>query len=157
MPEIFSRSQQVFAGAFPVDGARVSFSGQDGNILGVGLLTQNLTYSYQQPITVLYELGSNNGYMVAGRARGNAGMARVLGPRPLLKNFYVQYGNVCNAASNHLALQLSAAACTNGPGTISATLGMNYAVITSVGGSITSENSLFSENVAVTFLTLDLS
>lgn len=156
MADIYSLTNQQFGGAFPIDGAKISFSGSDGNLLGVGFVTQNLNYQYAQPITTLFEVGTNNVYVVAGRARGSAGLARVLGPRPIISGFYSQYGNVCNMGSNILSLDCASGSC---PAVSSGAfvLGMHYAVITSVGGSVTSENALFSENVALQYLTLDLS
>ena len=154
MADMWGRSNLNYAGSFPVDGARVSFSGTDGNLLGVGLLTQNLSVNYSQPITILFEIGTNNAYAVSGRPRGGGSMARILGPRQMMAGFYTQYGNVCNMASNILNLEAQAPSC----GTVSAgnafTLGMNNCVLTSVGVSITSENALLSENVSLMFLTM---
>jgi hypothetical protein len=154
MSDLFGRSNQQFAGAFPVDGARVAFSGSDGNLLGVGLLTQNLQYSYSQPIMLLFEVGTNNGYAVAGRARGSVNLQRILGPRPLLAGFYTKYGNVCNMATNVLNLSCRSAACVEGAGGSSFGLGMQNCVINTVGGAITSENSMLTETTAMQFLIL---
>lgn len=156
MADIFGRTNQDFGGAFPVDGARVAFAGNNGNLLGVGLLTQNLGFNYNQPITILFEIGTNYGYAVAGRARGSVNMARVLGPRPVLRDFYLKYGDVCNMATNILNLEARSASCLEGASSSSFTLGMSNSVITTLGGSISSENSLFSETVAMQYLTLNL-
>jgi len=156
MSDIFGRSNQTFGGAFPVDGARVAFSGTSGNLLGVGLLTQNLGFNYNQPITILFEIGTNYGYAVSGRARGSVNMARLLGPRPVVTSFYLQYGNVCNMGTNILNLECQSTACIEGASGTAFTLGITNVVITTLGGSISSENSLFTESVALQYLTLNL-
>ena len=100
--DVFSRQGQDFGGSFAADAAKVVFSATDLNDGGVGLLTQSLSFNYTQSITRMYELGSQKTFYVAGRAQGQATLARVLGPRPVQLAFYQKYGNVCNAASNNI-------------------------------------------------------
>lgn len=154
MADIFGRTNQQFQGAFPVDGARVAFAGSDGNLLGVGLVTQNIGFNYAQPITVLFEVGTNNAYVVGGRSRGSANMSRVLGPRAFMPGFYQKYGNVCNMATNILNLDARSAACIEGSGANTFVLGIQYAVITNLQGTVNSENGLMTEGVALQYLTL---
>jgi hypothetical protein len=156
MADVWGRSNQDFGGAFPVDGARIAVAGNNGNLLGVGLLTQNLGFNYNQPITFLFEIGTNLGYAIAGRARGNVNISRILGPRPMMKDFYVKYGNVCNMATNIMNVEAKSAACLEGASTDQFTLGMHYLVINALGGSVASENSLFTETLGLQYLTLDL-
>ena len=156
MSDIFGRSNQQFAGAFPVDGARVAFSGTDGNLLGVGLVTQNVGFNYSQPITILFEVGTTNAYVIGGRARGGANMSRVLGPRAVMPAFYTTYGNVCNMATNILNLDARSATCPEGTGGSSFVLGLQYVVITNLQGAVNSENGLLTEGVTLQYLTLNL-
>lgn len=93
--DIFGRVPLQFAGAFVADGAVATFGGLAGG--GVGLLAQQLSFSYQQAVTRLYEIGSQLAYYVIGRTQGSAQVARVLGPRPVSLAFYTAYGNPCNA------------------------------------------------------------
>lgn len=156
MADIFGRTNQLFAGAFPVDGARVSFAGQNGQLLGVGLLTQSMGYNYAQPVTIMFEVGTNNAYAVAGRARGGVNMSRVLGPRQMTKDFYLKYGDICNMGTNVLNIDAKSAACLEGAGTNTFLIGITNSVITNLAGNTTSENSLFTESVGMQFLTLNL-
>lgn len=156
MADIFGRSNQVFAGAFPVDGARISFAGNDGDIVGVGLLSQSLGYQYNQPITLLYEIGTNNTCIVTGRARGGVQIQRVLGPRPVVKGFYTKYGDVCNAATNILNLEARSAACAAQAGGEQFALGMTHCLIEGMAGTVSSENGLMTENLQMRFLGLEL-
>lgn len=77
MPAIFSdKAQATYAGAFFTSaGSGVKFGGADLH------LVQNLSTSMQQPITPLYEIGSNNRYYVVGKSSGNFTIAQILGFR----------------------------------------------------------------------------
>ena len=77
MPAIFSNeAQATYAGAFFTSaGSGVKFGGADLH------LVQNLSTSMQQPITPLYEIGSNNRYYVVGKSSGNFTIAQILGFR----------------------------------------------------------------------------
>lgn len=157
MADIFGRSNQIFAGGFPVDGARIAFAGNDGEIVGVGMLTQNLNYNYAQPITILYELGTNNAYIVTGRARGGVAISRVHGERALVKSFYAKYGDVCNAATNILNLDSSAPGCGDStPDGARASLSMSHCLVETMAGTVASDNGLMTENVNMRFLSLEV-
>ena len=75
MPAIFSdKAQATYAGAFFTSaGSGVKFGGDNLH------LVQNLSTSMQQPITPLYEIGSNNRYYVVGKSSGNFTIAQILG------------------------------------------------------------------------------
>jgi hypothetical protein len=116
--DILGRVIPLFGGAFSADAAVVTFAGttvdDQGNPTpddelggGIGLLTQQLGFQYQQNLFRLYEIGTPFTYFVAGRAAGYATLARILGPRPLLFGFYALYGNVCNAGSNIITFAMA--------------------------------------------------
>lgn len=114
--DIYGRYAQQWGGSFAADSAVVTFGG--ANALGVGgsfteqpyrsaaydvgMLTQRLKYSYRQRITRLYEIGSSYVFYVAGRPEGEGEVNRVVGPRPVLAEFYLTFGNVCFAGSNNV-------------------------------------------------------
>ena len=77
MPAIFSNeAQATYAGAFFTSaGSGIKFGGANLH------LVQNLSTSMQQPITPLYEIGSNNRYYVVGKSSGNFTIAQILGFR----------------------------------------------------------------------------
>jgi hypothetical protein len=105
-----SQSKAVFKGAFfTTAGSGLKFG--DSNLS----LVQNLSTSMQQPITPLYEIGSNNRYYVVGKSTGNFTIAQILGFKDADKKSVVQQvadmadpckitnmtliypGNTCNA------------------------------------------------------------
>lgn len=77
MPSIFSEeAKATYAGAFFTSkGSGVKFGGDDLHLI------QNLQTSMQQPITPLYEIGSNNRYYVVGKSSGTFTIAQILGFR----------------------------------------------------------------------------
>ncbi len=169
MADIFGRASDAFGGAFAADAAKVTFA-QDPGILGsgeglngfsnnggVGLLTQNLSFQYTQQVTRIYELGTNYSFYVAGRTQGSLSVGRILGPRPVALAFYQKYANVCDAATNHLDIELSA-----GCKVIGEFQGQTYAfslkfcVITSIGVSMTAQDMIINEQLQVMFGSLGM-
>jgi hypothetical protein len=150
--DIFGRLPLEFGGAFSADAAVCTFGGIAGG--GVGLLTQQLNFQYQQQITRLYEVGSRKTFYVAGRSQGMASAARVLGPRPVSLAFYAAYGNVCNAALNTIVFQIAtgcAQPADSGAGIVLALIGV---VIVSVGFSVAAENMIVNEQLSMMFVAL---
>lgn len=100
MADVFNRRALTFGGAFAADSAEISLSIR--NQAGVGLITQTLSIQYQQPITRIYEVGSQNTFFVAGRPQGTAAIAAILGPGAVNAAFFQSIGDVCNAVGNDL-------------------------------------------------------
>jgi hypothetical protein len=158
--DVFSRQGQDFGGSFAADAAKVVFSATDLNDGGVGLLTQSLSFNYTQSITRMYEIGSQKTFYVAGRAQGQATLARVLGPRPVQLAFYQKYGNVCNAASNNIDF-VADTGCQAG-GADSFTGGvyaftLRGAVITSIQVSVQANDMIINESLTLMYIALILS
>ena len=67
-------SQGKYQGAFRTTvGTVLSFAGADLNLI------QNLQVSHQQPVTPLFEVGTNNRYYVVGKASGTFSATQILG------------------------------------------------------------------------------
>src|SRR5262245_9036315 len=175
--DIFGRRAPVYGGGFSADAAIVTFGGNTlylgdvqgvlagGDVAGsgVGLLTQQLNFSYQQNVTRVYEVGTVYTFFVSGRASGNASAARILGPRPIIFAFYQAYGNPCNADANTLLFT-----CRQGCSTpdVFSTEDAGQAGLTfdgvllksillqSIGMSVQAENMLINENISMMFVSL---
>lgn len=111
--DAFGRVPLTYGGGFAADSACISLGltceDEEGDPIEIpGLLTQQLGIQYQQPITRLYEVGSQRTYFVAGRPQGTSNIARVLGPGSLMAEFYSCLGNVCNAVNNDMCFCLEA-------------------------------------------------
>jgi len=148
--DVFSRDVS-YGGSFSADGAAVTFAN-----FGPGMLVQNINYVYQQSITRLYEVGSPLIYLVAGRTQGQVTLARVMGPVALTNGFYQQFGNVCWAAGNSLSFQARMACGTRGGGQLY-TIGLNHCVISQLGGSVSAQDMVINETLAMMFLFMTVS
>jgi hypothetical protein len=143
--DVFSRDVS-YGGSFSADGAAITFAN-----FGPGVLVQNIQYQYQQAITRLYEVGSPLIYLVAGRTQGQVSLARVMGPVAITTGFYQQFGNVCNAAGNSLSFQAQMGCGTSGGGTVY-TIGLHHCVISQLGGSVSAQDMVINESLAMMFL-----
>lgn len=144
--DIFSR-QVGFGGAFSADGAVISF----GSSFGAGMLAQNIQWSYMQSIQRLYEIGSNNVYLVAGRTMGGATIMKVMGPAQLATSFYQTFGNVCNATSNNINFTASAKCGVNGSGA-SVAINLYSCVIQSYSGGVQAQDMVVNEQIQMTYV-----
>ena len=143
--DVFSR-EVAYGGAFSADGASVSFTD-----FGEGMLVQSISYVYQQAISRIYEVGSAKVFLVAGRTQGRVTLARVLGPTALLPAFYIQYGDVCNAADNSM-LFTAAMGCGAGAGGETQSINIRHVVIAQLGGSISAQDMIINESLQLMFL-----
>ena len=150
MAELFTRAQNVFGGAFAADLGKLTF----GEGL-TGTLVQNLNATYMQNVSRLYEVGNSGDaakvYYVGGRAQGQMGIARVVGPSVTVCDFYEKFGNVCNAGQNLVQLTLNPLACDEG----SLTYNMKFVVLVQVGLSIAAQDMLVNENCSLMFSGLE--
>jgi hypothetical protein len=147
--DIFSRNV-TYGGAFSADGAAVTFAG-----FNAGLLVQQIQWAYQQAITRLYEVGSASVYLVAGRTQGTVKFNRVLGPVAILPDFYIQYGNVCNAAGNNITFAATTG-CGDSGGGGTQTIGMYHVIITSIQGGVSAQDMIITEALDMMFLYMTL-
>ena len=167
--DVFQRTTDRFGGAFAADKAKLNFpsvtsvANQAGDF---GLLIQRLQTTYQQQVTRLYEVGRPSVYYVGGRTSGDSNLDRVIGPKGIQKNFYTQFGDVCNALKNTMEIKLEGGCGESGhvddaTGKVKAT-GTGLAgssrsyisyfnVITSVGISVQAQDMVINENVRLMF------
>jgi len=146
--DIFSRDVN-YGGSFSADGASVQFAG-----FGAGFLIQSLQWTYQQNVTRLYEVGSPDIYLVAGRTQGNVSMKRVLGPTSIATAFYQQYGNVCGAGQNSLSFTMETGCGGQQAGT--QTIDIRHVVITQLGGAVSAQDMVIHETLAMMFLFMNI-
>ncbi len=162
MPDVFGRASSLFGGAMKADDAKISFSGGAGGIVGggVGLLTQQAQFSYNQQITRLYEVGSSYEFFIAGRTQGQLSLARILGPRAVQTAFYSTYGDVCKAAQNSIAVSFAQGACGapeafgNTQGTVA--INLKSVVLVSIGMSVGAQDMIINEQVSAMFVSMEI-
>jgi hypothetical protein len=147
--DIFGRLPQQFGGAFSADSAIASFSGLAGG--GVGLLTQQIQFTYQQRVTRLYEIGSRFTFYVVGRSSGEASINRVLGPRPVSLAFYRAYGNPCTSGT--LLFQVGVG-CFLGENSATLAFLLTGVLITSITIAVRAEDMVVAEALQMMYVAL---
>ena len=146
MADVFGRDVKV-GGGFKADGAKVTFAGKG---CSEGLLVQNISIQYQQQINRLYEVGCPEVYLIAGRTQGTVSMARIIGPKGIMKDFYKEYGDPCNEKS--LTIELSPGMCEKAS---NSSVTAKKVIITSIGISVSANDMLINEQMQLMFVTLE--
>jgi len=146
MPDVFGRNVELGTG-FKADGAKIKFAGKE---CADGLLIQNISIQYQQQVNRLYEVGCPQVYLIAGRTQGTISMARVIGPKGIMVDFYEEYGNPCN--DRDLEIDLSPGMCEKAS---NSAITAKKAIITSIGISVAANDMLINEQMQWMFVTLE--
>jgi hypothetical protein len=155
--DIFGRRPLEFGGAFAADSAciQLNLDCDDGGSEACaieGLLTQQMNVQYQQPITRLYEVGSQKTYYVAGRPQGTMNVARVLGPGGVMACFYECLGDVCNADKNDICFCVEANCLGNEDQDFNALeVCLKNVVLQSLGMSVQAQDMIINEQLSLFF------
>jgi len=149
--DIWGRLPMAVGGAFSADAAVASFSGLAGG--GVGLLCQQIQFTYQQRVTRLFEIGSRFVFYVVGRSAGEAQVQRVLGPRPVSLAFYQTYGNPCVMGT--LLFQIGVG-CEVGTIESSLSFVLTGVLLTSISISVRAEDMIVAEALQMMFVSLNV-
>jgi hypothetical protein len=155
--DLFNRTSSNLGGTFSADGASITFSGlitSTGDTGGVGLLSQNMSVQYRQNISKLYEIGSLDTFLVAGRTDGGLNMARILGPRKVVPGFYQQFGDVCQAATNNLGFSVASGCGTTSASKLS--FKIRNIALNNVGLSVSAADMMISDQLSATFIGMDV-
>jgi hypothetical protein len=153
MSDVFTRTELNFGGAFTAD--RGLITGTDALN---GVLMQNLQASYAQQVTRIYELGTSkavpNMYYIGGRSQGSLGIAHVVGLAAIMQAFYAKYGDVCQAATN--AIQINVANGDESPCTdVLINYTAKYCVLTQIGLSVGAQDMVINKNNQLMFSNLE--
>jgi hypothetical protein len=152
VPGVFTRNQYRLEDSFSADSAQLAFTG------GIDpALVQNINFNYSQNVTRLYEVGGPGAgqkqrtYYVGGRTQGQAGIARVIGPKTSMAQFYTVYGNVCQAKQNAIAIGFQTG-CDGGQ---FSTYTLTGIVIVNIGFAVQAMDMVFNENTALQFVDME--
>ncbi len=155
--DIFGRRPLEFGGAFAADSACINLGleceDDEGNPIAIeGLLTQQLSIQYQQPITRLYEVGTQKTFYVAGRPQGTASIARILGPGNVMAEFYECLGDVCNADKNDICFCVEANCLGNPDQDFQGmSICLKNVVLQSIGISVQAQDMIINEQLSLFF------
>lgn len=166
MADLFARTEVDFGGAMHAQNGIVT---PTKGLTGV--LMQNISLSYQQQVTRLYELGTygrkTKVYYVGGRASGTMSTGHVIGPGVSMALFYANFGDVCKAGTNSFTLDLTPNMCGTVPGTgsVVSTTGVpqavrakyecKYCVLVGIGIGVGAQDFVVNESSQLMFSGLD--
>lgn len=165
MAQVFAGGQ-VHRGSFRADQMAITFNGAQVQ----GMILQQIQFNFNQQVSMLYEIGSNNVYYVGGRAQGTASVARIIGPATVSALLLQNFGDICNPQD--LGLEVKGG-CIDEQGGLSKTtaefsnvapsllgnqLGEKYtledAILVGVGGSVGAQDIVFNEQLQFMFANL---
>lgn len=147
MADILGRGDSPYVGAFSADASRLFV----GALNMAGNLVQSLGVNYTQPVSPLFEVGSNNRYYVVGRTTGSMTMGKVIGPTVISNALIAFLGNPCAPGSRRLTLSLGNAQCSGaGAGTVFALIA-DACVATGISYGTQANDLLVNEQLQVMF------
>lgn len=146
MAAVFGAAQ-THGGSFSANNATFSFGGSTSKHL-----VQQVDYSFQQQVSMIFEVGTSAAYYIGGRAQGTANMRRIVGPAGQ-KNFTTDYGNICNP--QNIDITASSGNCGGAPGGSTLRVSLQEAVLTTIGGSVNSDQVLYNETMGFMYINLD--
>ena len=147
MAAIFGKeSQAKYMGAFrTTEGTSITFSGTKI------VLLQNLQVSHQQPVTPLFEVGSNSRYYVVGKASGTFSAAQVLGLGNAALEQVTTLADPCSKADRTLKLMLPSSFCPAKDNNLqvkgSLELTLEGVLLSSVGFTIAAQDNLINSQI----------
>lgn len=149
MPSIFNSGgpAQTHNGSFRAEDLTINFGGQSG----VGALVQQVQFTVQRTVNMIYELGSSNVYYVGNRRQGTANLSRVVASNTAFRELIAKFGDMCKPDTLTLT---AAGGCGGQSGEV------NYdlleATLTSIGGSVTANDIVINEQLAFICADIDV-
>lgn len=145
MPATFG-NKQVVRGAFRAEDLTLTFGGDKA------VLCQQVQFTCNRTINMLYEIGSNDVYYVGNRRQGQAQVSRVVGGNANMRELVKKFGNMCKP--DDIILKANGGGgnlCTAAKRTYT----MKQATLISVGASITAQEIVLTENLGFMFADLE--
>jgi len=152
MANVF-RATQKHGGSFQASDLVMQIN---GNSLASHVV-QQVGMQYQQQISQVFEIGSNNVYYVGGRANGTMNIARIAGPEQIPGILITAYNDICSPGE--MKLSRGSSKCASG-GAIAQQQDGEYAldgvIMTSLGINTQAQEVVVNEQMAFQFIDLDV-
>lgn len=154
MSDIFGRRDQVLNGGLSADSMFMVWPELKND--GAGLLIQNISLQYTQPVRRIFELGPGDRhgaqytYYIVGRPEGQFQMARIVGIAAISSDFYETYGDPCNDNPNITIT--GNGGCNGGVNSGQVTWTMVGVILTGVGMQASAQEMVFQESVSGMFV-----
>ncbi|NBT75257.1 hypothetical protein EBZ80_20390 [bacterium] len=139
-------TEQQHKGSFRAEDLKFTLGGKDA------VLVQQVQFTLNRTVNMLYEVGSNNVYYVGNRRQGQCQMSRVVGGNSQMVQLVKDYGDMCNPK------ELTLDATGNGGGKCAQAKRkyiLKNATLTSIGASVTAQDIVLTENLSFIFADLD--
>lgn len=145
MPASFG-NKQTHVGSFRAEDLTLTLGGQQA------VLVQQVQFTCNRTVNMLYEIGSNNVYYVGNRRQGQCQMSRVVGGNSSMRQLITKFGDMCKPD----ILELKATGSGGGKcSQAKRTYRMLDATLTSIGASITAQEIVLTENLGFIFSDLE--
>jgi hypothetical protein len=139
-------TEQKHTGSFRAEDFNLTIGGK------AGVLVQQVQFTVNRTVNMLYEIGSNNIYYVGNRRQGQCQMSRVVGGNSSMATLVKDYGDMCNPKE----LKLEATGKGGGKcAQAKRTYRMTSATLTSIGASVTAQEIVLTENLSFIFADLE--
>lgn len=139
---------QRVAGAFKAEDLTLTVAGK------TAALVQSVQFTCNRTVNMLYEIGTNNVYYVGNRRQGQAQMSRVVASSAAFKDLIKNTSNICSPQR----VELKVTPKGGGGALCSAsnrTYTLRYATLVSIGGSVTAQDIVLTENLGFMFSDLE--
>jgi hypothetical protein len=161
MADVFNNLTS-YGGAFRANRATLTFTTGEGEQGGLGLLVQGIQGRYSQSVTRVFEIGPENRvYFVVGRAAGQVGLDRIVGPFAVSNLFLTRFGDACLIDQNKIRLTTIDGACDNGTTSAASNgvtgnigYGFEHCVLTNIGVAMSSGDMVIRENLGMEFISM---
>lgn len=145
MPASFG-NKQSHVGSFRAEDLELTLGGDKA------VLVQQVQFTCNRTVNMLYEIGSNNVYYVGNRRQGQCQMSRVVGGNANMRALISKFGNMCKPDTLVLkATGNGSDKCKQAKRTYT----MLDATLTSIGASITAQEIVLTENLGFLFSDLE--
>lgn len=145
MPASFG-NKQAHVGSFRAEDLELTLGGDKA------VLVQQVQFTCNRTVNMLYEIGSNNVYYVGNRRQGQCQMSRVVGGNSKMRELIKKFGDMCKPDTLVLkATGTGGQKCAQAKRTYT----MLDATLTSIGASITAQEIVLTENLGFIFSDLE--
>jgi hypothetical protein len=144
--DIYNRDQVPVGGIFSSERAIITVSGAGS--LGVGALVQNISASYAQQLSEIYEIGSNFVYRQTGRPVGRLTIGRIVGSGEFAEALF----DACTGGGT-VSIQAANGLCS-GANPAGLTRTMYGVIITNYGIDLSTQDLMVRESLEATFTSM---
>jgi hypothetical protein len=148
-------TKQTHGGSYRSDQMTLAINGTDVT----GMVLQNVQYTFTQQVGLVYEIGSDNVYYVGGRANGNSGIQRLLGPKGASSNIVMLLNDICLPSDLTFKIKGKGNNVVGPVGPVQPSciqidndITLKRATLTAVSGQINSDNTSVTEGLQLIFL-----